>query len=311
MAIWLVGAGKMAKDYARVLDALEVTYTVIGRSEPSALAFEKVIGRPVRIGGIENALALDAAPEEAIVAVSVDQLAITATELIRSGTKRILLEKPAGLNLTEISRLNETADRHGAEVAIGYNRRFYGSVQLAREFIHDDGGALSAQFEFTEWSHVVARSNQRPEVKERWLIANSSHVIDTVFHLIGRPESWNCISSGYLDWHPAAARFSGVGMSEENVMFSYIADWQAPGRWGIELLTSKRRLILRPMEQLNVIELGSTEVKRVDRIDEVDLLFKPGLYRQAQAFFDRDDTLFCSLNDQLSNAILYSKMAGY
>lgn len=31
--IWLIGAGYMAKEYAKVLKALEIPFTVIGRNE--------------------------------------------------------------------------------------------------------------------------------------------------------------------------------------------------------------------------------------------------------------------------------------
>ncbi len=311
MSLWLVGAGKMAQDYARVLDGLRVEYNAVGRGMASAASFENSIGRPVWPGGVEYALERKPAPVTAIIAVGVEYLAEVSNSLICSGTKRILVEKPGGLHLNEIIELNAVADKYGASVFVGYNRRFYGAVRKARSLINEDGGVLSAHFEFTEWAHVVTRSIAAQEVKERWLMANSSHVIDTAFHLIGRPIDWKFWNSGSIDWHPAAARFCGAGLSDKNVMFSYISDWQAPGRWGIELLTPKRRLILRPMERLSVIQLGSVELQSVDLVDDTDLRYKPGLYLQTQAFLNGDDDLLCSLDEQVRNASIYSKMAGY
>ena len=43
---------------------------------------------------------------------------------------------------------------------------------------------------------------------------------------------------------------AGAGVTERNIMFSYHADWQALGRWSVEVLTYKRRFIFRPMKQL-------------------------------------------------------------
>ena len=44
MSIWLIGAGYMAQEYAKVLNELAPEYEVIGRGEKSALNFESVNG---------------------------------------------------------------------------------------------------------------------------------------------------------------------------------------------------------------------------------------------------------------------------
>ena len=311
MSLWLIGAGVMARDYARVLQGLHLPFEVIGRGADSAGKFEKATGKQVRTGGLADALRADKAPEKAIVAVGIEQLAQTTIELICARVKRILVEKPAGLDLAEVESLNRIAEEHGASVLLAYNRRFYGSVQQARQCITEDGGVLSAQFEFTEWSHEIVNLSKAESVKERWLLGNSSHVIDLVFHLIGRPVDWKCWHADSIDWHPAAARFAGAGITEQNVMFSYLADWQAPGRWGVELLTAKRRLILRPMEQLQVTPLGTVKIESVDPVDSLDQDYKPGLYRQTQAFLEDNDQLFCALPEQVESVRIYSEMAGY
>ena len=182
---------------------------------------------------------------------------------------------------------------------------------MARKLISEDGGATSCIFEFTEWSHVIAPLVKGPGVKEAWFLANSTHVVDLAFHLCGSPKDWAAWQGGALDWHPAAARFSGSGITELDILFSYHADWDAPGRWGIEVLTRKNRFILRPMEQLQVMEKGSVSVKSLDLDDELDKKFKPGLYRQVQAFLAQDNNLFCTLDEQFQHSVFYDKMAGY
>lgn len=311
MSLWLIGAGPMAQDYAKVLQGLQHPFAVIGRSESSALAFEEKTGHSVTCGGLESALQNSEAPQMAIVAVGVEQLASAAAALIKAGTKRILLEKPGGLNLAEIDSLGQCAVEYGAEVLIAYNRRFYESVEQTRRYIDEDGGVLSAQFEFTERSHVIAPLQKAAGVKEHWVLGNSSHVIDLAFHLIGMPADWHSWYAGSLDWHPASARFAGAGMTERGVMFSYISDWQAPGRWGIEVMTRKRRLILRPMEQLQVTNIGSVAVASVEATNTLDTDFKPGLYQQTKAFLAGDNVLFCTLSEQVRNVRIYSQMAGY
>ncbi|KAF0165449.1 MAG: Myo-inositol 2-dehydrogenase [Rhodocyclaceae bacterium] len=311
MSLWLIGAGVMAQDYVKVLNALDLEYSVIGRSTASAEKFESATGRPARQGGLSAALRALDAPERAIVAVGVEQLADTAIELIEAGTRRILVEKPGGLNTAQVSELAQVATRHGAEVLIAYNRRFYASAATARRMIVEDGGATSCSFEFTEWSHVIAPLTKGPGVKEVWFLANSTHVVDLAFHLCGFPAGWSAWYGGSLSWHPSAARFCGSGITEKGVLFSYQADWEAPGRWGVEVLTRKRRFVFRPMEQLQVILLGSVKAESVELDDRLDKEFKPGLYMQTKAFLDGDDSLFCSADEQLQHCAIYDRMAGY
>ena len=310
-SIWLIGASTIAQNYALVLTNLNHRFEAICRSESSALLFEKATGRKVRTGGVKVNLKKDVAPEIAIVAVGVDQLANVTEDLIRAGTKRILLEKPGALNLEEICSLNSLVNQKQAEVLIAYNRRFYHSVQQLRKFIAEDGGVLSINFEFTEWAHMIKPLATSFGVKERWLTGNSSHVIDLAFHLCGKPMDWKCWHRGSLDWHPTSARFCGSGITDKGVMFSYLSDWQAPGRWGLELMTAKRRFILRPMEQLQVIRIGSILVESVKPTNQIDKDFKPGLFQQTKNFLERKDSLFCSLSEQSENIKTYSKMAGY
>ena len=243
--------------------------------------------------------------------MGVEQLAEAATGLIEAGTRRVLLEKPGGLNTGEIRTVRQIAARHKADVMIAYNRRFYASTILTRKLIAEDGGAISCAFEFTEWGHTIVPLALAPGVKEAWLLANSSHVVDLAIHLCGRPKDWRAWHGGSLSWHPSAARFCGAGITERGVFFSYHADWEAPGRWGLEVLTRKRRLIFRPMEQLQVVPLGSTSVNNVELDDALDKEFKPGLFRQTKAFLDRDDHLFCTVDEQLRHYEVYNEMAGY
>ena len=76
-------------------------------------------------------------------------------------------------------------------------------------------------------------------------------------------------------------------------------------------MTRKNRLILRPMEQLQVTPLGSVKIEPVTLEDKLDHDFKPGLYRQTEAFLQQDTTHFCTLEEQVKHADLYEKMAGY
>lgn len=301
----------MAQAYAKVLLSLNVPFEVIGRGNQSADDFTKQTGKTAHVGGIKKALGKLQAPKQAIIAVPIEHLAATATELIEAGVSQVLLEKPGGIDSAQLENLRQAAALSKAQVWLAYNRRFHASTLAAEKAIAEDGGVASVQFEFTEWSHVVAPLTKGPGVKERWLVGNSTHVIDLVFHLCGTPLDWKAWHAGSLPWHPAAARFCGAGVTARGVLFSYLADWEAPGRWGVEVLTRKRRLILRPMEQLQVMGLGSVKIESLSIDDQWDKDFKPGIYRQTLDFIQGNTQRLCSLEQQISNMFLYYRMAGY
>ena len=55
MNLWLIGSGLMALDYAKIIKALNIEFTVIGRGIKSAQNFEKITGTKVIKGGLSHA----------------------------------------------------------------------------------------------------------------------------------------------------------------------------------------------------------------------------------------------------------------
>lgn len=311
--IWLIGAGGMAVDYVKVLISMGLSATIIGRGEESARRMQEKCGVPVIAGGLSAfLLTRPMLPRAVIVAVGVEGLAPAAKELLDAGVKRIMLEKPGALRFSELQALHEQAKRCSAEVVIGYNRRMYASVLAAQTMIEEDGGVQSMHFEFTEWGHIIEGLIKAPGVKEAWLLGNSTHVIDLAFYLGGNPIEIHSLTSGHLAWHPSSAVFTGSGKTDRGALFSYQANWDAPGRWGVEILTRQRRLIFRPMEMLQIMKRGSVAVEPAAVDDSHEKAFKPGLYRQVEKFLTRNFvTDLCSLEEQVAKWPIYEKIAGY
>ncbi len=312
MQVWLIGSGTMAVAYAAVLKELAVDLTVVGRGTASADAFTQATGLKVVRGGVQQALAAaPVMPDAAIVAVGVEVLFETARALVAAGVKSILIEKPGALYQDQLIALRDLALRLGSDVRIGYNRRHFASTSQALAMAQADGGFTSCTFEFTEWGHEIETLVKGEGVKERWLLSNSSHVIDLVFFLIGRPQKLNTQVSGSLAWHPSGSRFVGSGESTRGIPFSYHANWDAPGRWGVELLSRNYRYIFRPMEALHVMRRGSVASEAVPLDNALDLQFKPGLMRQTCDFLEGRRVQICSLDEQLLVWEDYCRIAGY
>ena len=177
--------------------------------------------------------------------------------------------------------------------------------------IEEDGGATSCMFEITEDSKNIAELDLPDAVRESWFLANTSHVIDLVFNLCGEPIELSTQTAGSLPWHPRSARFVGSGLTEHGVVFSFHGDWESPGRWGVEVCTRQRRLVLRPLEQLRMAVRGSEAIEEVDIDNQLDREFKPGLHGLTRAFIKGEDRLLCHIREQVERCGIYDKIAGY
>lgn len=310
--IWLIGAGPMAVEYAKVLKAQNIEFVTIGRGEESAKKFTEKTDVDVVIGGLDNFIKKEnIKPNFAIVSTGVEDLSQSVRKLIEIGTKEILCEKPGGIDKKQIKDLSQISKDNNANVYLGYNRRFYSSVDKLIELIEEDGDITSFNFEFTEWAHIISNLKKGPGVLEHLFLNNSTHVADLAFFIGGKPKEISCYKVGGIDWHPSSSIFSGAGISDKNALFSYSANWESPGRWAVEVLTKKHRYYLKPMEKLQIQNIGSVKVEFVEIDDSIDIRFKPGLYKQTEAFLNGDTSKFITIGQQLELLPIYYNIAGY
>ena len=311
--VLVVGAGLMAKEYCKVLQALHREPIVIGRSEDGVAQFQRDTGIKAFAGGLEkNITEIGELPDYAIVAIDILQLSKATKCLLNNGITNILVEKPGGVTRQELEEVCDLAAQKMSNVFVAYNRRYYASTQKALEMIKEDGGVSSFHFEFTEWAHVIANTGHPKEVKEKTFFGNSTHVLDLAFFLGGFPKEISSYVAGSLEWHSSGCIYSGSGISDKGALFSYQANWAAPGRWAVEILTNSNRLYFKPLETLQVQELRSVAVKPVEIDDKLDRDFKPGLYKQVQAFLKNiDDGKRLTIAEQLDHWRYYEIISKY
>lgn len=297
--IWIIGAGGIALEYAKVLNSLNVEFVVIGRGEKSANSFKSQISHDVITGGLKAFLETQPPlPNKAIIAVGVEDLAESAIAIMRYGVKSVFMEKPGFCYPQEIDEVYKVAKETQSSIFLAYNRRFYSSVLKAEEIIKNDGGVLSFNFEFTEWPHTIEPSGKSRQVLNNWFYANSTHVVDLAFFLGGKPKDISCYTKGELSWHKPSV-FAGAGVTENGALFSYQANWGAPGRWVLEILTKNHRLYFKPMESLQIQINGSVAVNAVEIDNKLDVDFKPGFYLETKTFIEGDYGRLCSIEEQV------------
>lgn len=311
--ILIVGCGPMAIAYAKVLTAMTIPFIAVGRSQEKAAAFSQATGVKALSGGLESylkgqppAVREKAATQRAIVAVSELELSRATISLLQFGYGSILVEKPGMARPGDLSSLLRYAGKN--RVFVGYNRRFYESTQKARQMIEDDGGLTSFHFEFTELGYKLESKSCDQALKEEWFFHNSCHVVDLAFYLGGAPATLKSYFGAPLPWRQRGTIYVGAGLTEKGASFSYHANWGAPGRWGVELLTRKNRYILRPLEKLFIQRMGFFDLQEIEMKDPMDRDFKPGLYRQTEAFLNNDAHRLPLLEDQVESLNIYSKM---
>lgn len=310
--ILIVGAGPMAIEYAKVLNHLKKKCLVIGNKKASANTFFEATKILVVTGGIKKWLRnhkVGEVPKTAIVATPEETLGTVTIELLRYGVKNILVEKPGGLDWKDITNVYNYSIKKKARVYVAYNRRFYASVQKAMEIIKKDGGLSSFFFEFTEWSHIVSKLKKPTVVKNWWYLQNSTHVLDMAFFMGGLPQQISSFTKSHLRWHPKASIFTGAGLTKKQIPFSYIANWNSPGRWVIEMMTSKHRLIFKPLEKLQIQNIGSVEIIEEKIDNKKDLDFKPGVFAEVKSFLG-DKKFLCTIKEQYQNLNIYRKILG-
>lgn len=290
----------MGVEYAKVLKKINHPFHVFTRSEKTALHFKELSGKQASFGDLEKMMSDKSTYDKAIVAVSVEHLKDVALTLMKNGVKEILLEKPGAINVDELQELEVATQTFTSKVYIGYNRRFYESVQKLLSYVTEDKPIRSIHFDFTELSKQIEKNGSTHQLKNNWLLANSSHVIDLAFFIAGKPQVLQSLSTDHLAWHPEAAIFTGSGVTVDDALFSYHANWKSPGRWGIEVMTDQFKFILQPLERLYIMKHNSFEVEEVILQNHLDTEFKPGLFNQVQAFMTNKINLV-DLSEQIQN----------
>jgi predicted dehydrogenase len=284
----VIGSGEMGQAHIDVVKAqLGDQCAVFARTDKNKAKIERK--NISFFAGDLNKTLSEFLPSHVIIAAPVEKLSELAIQVIKSGVKNILIEKPAVLTTIEGENLINIAKSNNVKIWVAYNRRFYSSVRTAMRMIKDSNEKIeNVLFEFTEWSHIIeGLDNQSQEALENWVLSNSMHVIDGALHPVGMPDIKKSFftSSGSLDWHPSASIFNGAGKTVKGIPYSYSANWSSPGRWWFEWVTSSTRYIFRPMEQLHVTKKGSVSIDEIELDDNLDIDFKPGVYMQDQQFF--------------------------
>ena len=261
-SVLIVGGGWMAYQYALALSRMNIKdVTIISKTKDNVKKISNEFGFRSLYGGYEKNLPLMKKMDLVIIATPVHLLLPIIELALRCGQANILVEKPASLYSEDLLVAAEKIKNQRVRVA--YNRLLYANFFLLKYLTEEEGGISSCHFTFTEWLHTINFKNTLPDAYRRFGISNSLHVISMAAELIGFPKEISAYQSGKLDWHPSGSIFVGSGITEKGISFSYHADWESSGRWGIEVMTKENAYRLIPLEDLYVCKKNTTDWQKI------------------------------------------------
>ena len=261
-SVLILGAGWMARQYAISLKEMNVKdVTIFSRNKERTTSLCNEFKFKPFFGNPEEILSKISEKDLTIVSTSVSSLIQMTKLAVKNGQKNILIEKPGSLYYNKLLELQKISEN--IRVRIAYNRLTYPNLHKLKALVLKEGGISSCNFTFTEKIESIDFKKENSDIYSRWGISNSLHIISMVFDLIGFPQESLFYQSGKLEWHPTGSIFVGSGLTENNIPFSYHADWGSSGRWGIEIMTKKNAYRLISLEELFTCPKNSFDWKSV------------------------------------------------
>lgn len=318
MRVLIVGSGYMCEEYYKVLKDIGIQDIWIvgrGREKIDKLKKEYNIEKAFYGGLSEFIKNFDRKIHFDLIinTVNVENLYEINKFILESNLGNLLLsEKPGCLNSEEADYLNNLSKVKNKKIFIAYNRRFYSSVLKLKNLLLNKKDILSIFFSFTEILEKIIKQNFPKEVKKKLLIANSSHVIDLVFHLIGMPAELNSFYY-YKNEDFNYGIYYGSGLSENNIPFVYHSNWLSKGRWLIEIYCKNYKYILCPLEKLIIQKDNFNKELEIIDEDDDDKNFKPGLKKMLLSVINKNDLYenLCTINELTKTMKFYESIGGY
>lgn len=211
-----------------------------------------------------------------------DLLKITAA----SG-KPVLVEKPVA---TSSSKLVQFSVEAPPNVIVGYNRRFYNTIQKAKQFVNNKPNIRAI---------MTLPENVSPELKDPYhnVRSNSVHGIDLLNYIFGE------MSIEYISTTNSNNPFFGRQVFLKSInghQIILLMNWRSPANFTLCIDDAKQRLDLITFEKyqlfegMNIVESSNeypikqyvpNKIESSNVFNDMPLNFKPGFLGQAKEFY--------------------------
>ena len=311
VSIAIVGAGGMAREHAKAFASLPgvkvAGLTSRTRAKADALASE--LGVPLVTDSIA---ALYERTRADLVVITVPEL--SANPVAMEAFKHpwaVLMEKPAGYDLADAEKIAAAARGRRAPVMVGLNRRFYSSSRTIKADLEtrpDEKRFIHVQ---DQQSYAEARRyNHPPQVVEKFMYANSIHLIDLI-PFFGRGKVARVTPVTPWRGEDTEVMLAYVEFDSGDTAL-YEGLWKGPGPWAANVSTPGKRWIMQPLEDATYQNANERARHTIERAEE-DKQFKAGFLLQARnavAAVRGEASEIPSIEDSLETMRLINRMFG-
>lgn len=201
MKIGIVGAGLIGKKRGLQLDGHELVGIFDVEQERARSLAAELHTRPFES---EAALLAQSGADIVLIATTNASLAEVAARAIEA-KKHVLVEKPAGISVSQIARLSELAAQHHVAVKVGFNHRFHPALLQTRRLV-DEGKLGPLSYLRVRYGHggrlgYESEWRAKPELSGGGeLIDQGVHVLDLIYWFFGPlPLRASFVTTSYWD----------------------------------------------------------------------------------------------------------------
>ena len=311
VSIAIVGAGSMAREHAKAFASLPGV-TVSGltsrtRSKADALAAD--LGIPAVADSIDQ---LRERTNADLLIIAVPELSANPVAMQAFVHPwAVLMEKPAGYDLADAEKIAAAARGRTSPVMVGLNRRFYSSARTIKADLETRPNEKRFIHVQDQQSYAEARRyHHPPQVVERFMYANSIHLIDLI-PFFGRGQVTRVTPVTPWRGEDTEVMIAYVEFDSGDTAL-YEGLWKGPGPWAANVSTPGKRWIMQPLEQATYQNAGE-RTRHTIEASEDDRQFKAGFLLQARAAVARvrgEPSSIPSIDDSLQTMRLIHKMFG-
>ena len=282
----IIGAGYISQEHLKVIQAMDGVNAVgiTSRTNSKAEYLAKIYSIEKVYDNIKD-LINKCKPDALMILVSANQIFEVTKNMIPTNIP-LFVENPPGLIPVETKILADLAEKHGTKTMVGFNRRYYSIFHKGIELINQNGGLLGLTVEGHERFWKIAGRNISNEIQENWIFANSTHTIDLLRFFGGDIKTISSLSKRIkektVDQIVASMEFNSDALG------TYTSHWFSPGGWSSTLYGEGISIKFKPLEKGLCIDTDFNENEISP--DEVDIKYKPGFFRQMEAFVNMVNT---------------------
>jgi predicted dehydrogenase len=145
---------------------------------------------------------------DAVIIATSDAFHVRAAEMALQAHKHVLCEKPLGISVEEVEGLRAAIEKGRKILQVGHMKRFDPGIEAARAFIDlEMGQRLAFKAWYCDSTHRYAMTdavqplivtsakvrkpsvNPKADLRQYYMLAHGSHLLDTARHLLGPIEA--------------------------------------------------------------------------------------------------------------------------